>query len=78
MDPATLAIGATIGGGVGTLAALIVFGLIGRFIWRSYSDFDAIRDKALAELRAQNGDLRERIETLERRLDSGGHDRREA
>lgn len=65
MDPATLAIGAAVGGGVGTLAALIVFGLIGRFVYRTWQDFDHLRTIALDELRAQNADLRRRIEALE-------------
>lgn len=65
MDPATLAVGAAVGGGVGTLAALIVFAVIGRFVYRTWQDFDQLRTKALDELRSQNADLRKRIEALE-------------
>jgi hypothetical protein len=65
VDPTTLAIGAAVGGGVGTLAALIVFALIGRFVYRSWQEFDALRTTALTELRTQNDELRKRIEALE-------------
>lgn len=66
MDPATLAVGAAVGGGVGTLAALLIWGLIGRFVFRLWQDFDTLRTQALAELRSENVELRRRIEDLEK------------
>jgi type II secretory pathway component PulJ len=70
LDPATLAVGAAVGGSVGTLAAIIIVALILRFAFHSWQDLDGLRTQATAELRAQNADLRRRIEQLERRLDS--------
>lgn len=62
MDPATLAVGAAIGGGVGALAALVVWALITRFVYRLWMDFDSLRSNALNELRAENAHLRELLE----------------
>jgi hypothetical protein len=67
LDPATLAIGAAVGGGVGSLAALVVLALIIRYVFGLWRDFDQLRTEALSELRSQNADLRKRIELLEAR-----------
>jgi len=67
LDPTTLAVGAAVGGGVGSLAALLVIALIGRYVFRLWQDFDSLRTAAIDELRKENTDLRQRIETLERR-----------
>jgi type II secretory pathway component PulJ len=68
LDPATLAIGAAVGGGVGTLAALFVFGLIARFAWRLWKDFDQQRTDRMNVLADENADLRRRVAALEARL----------
>jgi hypothetical protein len=70
LDPATLAIGAAVGGGVGSLAALVVLALIIRYVFGLWRDFDQLRTQALTELRSQNADLHRRIDQLEKRLDS--------
>ena len=67
MDPTTLAIGAAVGGGVGSLATLVIVGLIVRWAWGLFRDFDQLRTAVLDELRTENTDLRQRIEALERR-----------
>jgi cell division protein FtsB len=68
LDPRTLAIGAAVGGGVGTLATLVVVGLVIRFTYRMWRDFDQLRTDAMIELRAENDYLRKRIEALEKKV----------
>jgi hypothetical protein len=71
MDPTSIAIlSAATGASIGTIAAVLVAALIGRFVWRTFRDFDQIRTDALVELRAQLLDARRRIADLEARLDS--------
>jgi len=65
LDPATLAVGAAVGGGVGSLAALVIVALIVRYVFGMWRDFDQLRSQSLDELRKQNGELRKRIEALE-------------
>lgn len=67
LDPATLAIGASIGGGVGTLAALVIWALIARFVYRSWMELDAIRDRILSAQTQELQELRKRLERLESR-----------
>lgn len=62
LDPTTLAIGAAIGGGVGTLAAVVIVALMVRFGYRLFRDFDQLRTDALTELRAENAHLRELLD----------------
>jgi hypothetical protein len=62
MDPATLALGAAVGGGVGTLAAIVIVAIVGRFAWKMWMDFDGLRSQALNELRAENEHLRKLLE----------------
>jgi uncharacterized membrane protein YczE len=61
LDPTTLAVGAAIGGGVGTLATLVIIGLIARYVFRMWQDFDNLRTKAMDELRTENADLRAQL-----------------
>lgn len=68
LDPATLAIGAAVGGGVGTLAAIVVMGLVFRFAWNLFKQFDQQRTDALNVLREENKDLRRRLEDVESRV----------
>jgi hypothetical protein len=66
LDPTTLAVGAAVGGGVGSLAALVIVAFIVRYVFSLWREFDAIRTQSLTELRAQNAELRARVEALER------------
>ena len=65
LDATTLAVGAAVGGGVGSLAALVIVALIVRYVFAMWRDFDQLRSQALTELRAQNVELRKRLEALE-------------
>lgn len=67
MDPVTLAIGASVGGGVGSLAALVVVALVVRYVFGLWRDFDSLRSASLDEVRKQNEDLRRRLDALEQR-----------
>lgn len=65
LDPATLFVGASIGGGVGSLATLVIIALIVRYVFRTWQEFDALRTQSLVELRSQNDELRKRVTALE-------------
>jgi hypothetical protein len=62
VDATTLILLGALGGSASTLATILVFGLIGRFIYRSWMDVDALRSGALSELRAENAHLRQLLE----------------
>lgn len=53
------------GGGVGTLAAVFIWALIGRFVFRMWRDFDQLRTERLDMLEAQQVELKARIRELE-------------
>jgi hypothetical protein len=46
---------------VGTLATLVIIGLIARYVFRMWQDFDNLRTKAMDELRTENADLRAQL-----------------
>jgi hypothetical protein len=61
VDPLTLILLGAMGGSASTLATLLVFGIIGRFVYRSWMDVDALRSGALEELRKENEHLRAQL-----------------
>lgn len=68
MDPGTLILLSGLASSVGTFAAIVIFALIGRAVYRTFMDFDSLRSQALAEMRSENADLRRRVAELEKRL----------
>lgn len=78
MDAQSIAIlSAVTGASIGTIAAILIAALVGRFVYRTFRDFDELRTLALKETRAQLDEARERIAELElERRRMRGYERR--